>query len=382
MRLLTFTPIDLGASIGGGGLPENAAAILLNDGWSPRDGMWWDKGNLALGFVRTGFAILIFSWHAGDDDIPEYCRIRGQYHHGLMTGERLPTGFSDMIRRLRDDLRKNHPKERRRILRSTIIHYAFTMAILEHDPAPRDRYAILDPSLIGFDDRGNGELDVNTYDDANFGTNLAITKVSENPNGKAFALRVDLPSEGYAMASWATLLLVGTFSQQTLDKVIAMEADVQLSWLAAWLGQSIGEEILDLPAHKVRADVVRWQCLEFSGLKYWTKRRQDPSERQIDLDLRRMLEITSQLDHEWDMADAAMERAQSLTELIESSSHSRQSAMLDALMLVLSLTSLAQVLYVMPIDNWETFFSSPPQAISLTLFLTIGLILVIRLHRR
>lgn len=382
-RALTFIPCDLGASIGGSGLDSKCIAVLNSNGWfeDSGDALTYRKDDSHLVFIRAGLAVLVLDWTV-DGNVLDFCRQRGLLHKKLRNEDEsvLPCDFLRTIRELRSTLRVQKRADRRRFMSPRIVHYAFTTVFLDSEPESKDLYVYLNPSFIGLADSRTGELDLSFYNDDLCEGRLIVESGSNN-EASAFGIRTTFPTGGFSIATWASLLVVGTLPDDIVRFIIATESSVQASWLAAWLAQNMAESILDSRPQKVSTKQVKWQCLEFQGMEYWNSRRFNPSESMFHQEFRHSLEVTSGLKSEWDTALVATTRAQELSQLIESERESRQSAMLDVLLLLLSLTSLAQILYAVPIVSWSSLLAAPAQLIALTMFAITGSILIFRSRR-
>lgn len=327
--------------------------------------------------MRTGFAALTLRWEE-PDGVVAYCRRRGVIHGGLTNGSSglLPNGFATLITALRRRLARACPPRRRRGTSDTLVHYAFTMACVEDEPDVRGLYALLDPSLIGFTDDASGMLDETAYTDRL----REGHPIMDEDGDDAFAVAVGLPDGGRMLASWAAVVLVGAHDADRM-RVERLEETIQTAWLAAWLAQGMAERVLDADPSQVRSSRIAWQCIEYEGMEYWNRRRGDPSETAAVARLRRVSETTSGLQWEWDVAAVALDRARRIGMLIESDRDSLQSAVLDVLLLLVSLTSLAQLLYAVPLDGWSVLWEHWARTLGIVIPGLIGAALIIRLRR-
>ena len=292
----------------------------------------------------------------------------------------LPEGFLEAIRKLRHHLHAKQPRSRRRLTQTTFIHYAFTAFVLDDMPSTSDLYALLEPALIGYPDTGEYGLIPDQYTDA-----LAEGRPINDSNAAdiagSFALRTRIDANCTVYASWSSLVIVGITDDKTMDAMILTEANIQAAWLAAWLTQTMAEQVLDTPIREVNEDWIAWQCLEFSGMSYSNDHRANPSENSAMQHFRFSLEVTSGLVEEWNVALRATDRAQQIGMLICRERESRRSAMLDILLLILSITSLVQVIFAVPIINWVTFIEHPWETAMLVVFFISGTTLIVRRRR-
>ncbi|MFT4299688.1 MAG: hypothetical protein QM597_08655 [Aeromicrobium sp.] len=282
------------------------------------------------------------------------------------------------------------PTKMRRSYDDKIVHYAMTTYFLTattsdpqrlSDEACRHLTACLDPSVIDLDDTPF-TADLVTTDEslaahlADFDDRMERVqeRMSDYPD-------YDTSSATAVFASWSSVVVLGDTDEETTYLMAALQARVQISWLAAWTIQDISSRVLHSSRKGISRVSLDWQAVELNRLKRYARARVDSSESDRIARLLECFETTSGLTREWNLAEEALEDAREYAEVANARGAESRQLTIEALLLLFSLASFAPMFLELPLTGWSDVREQWQMCVTLLILLGIGLAAVFRRDR-
>lgn len=395
----SVVPIDLGATVDSVKRQTIVRQKLVTNGWSEREmaadlsvnvghqSFCYAQGSARLFITTFGIAALVLCWQPEDFDAERrfhavaHCRHRRAEHaaiRGLESGL-LPEGFATLILTLRGALRRTIAGGNRRYLHEQVVHYAMTTYFLHDEdvragtplsPSTRSHVALcLNPSRMNLDD-----------------SEAALTSAAVGKPIVEFAELIDFDDDVVSVsiddrcstyASWAAVIVHGAIDDCTRDIVMGLQIRTQIGWLAAWVTQDVTTSLLNSDSGGVSPRRLSWQQAEMNRLRRLSAARTTSSESSRLRTLRESFEKTSEINEEWARAQEALESAREHATLIASDLDFRRATVLEILLLVISVASLAQVIVPLPITTGAVLMEFWRQLVGLVAIVAVGSVLIV-----